>query len=383
VGAPTLKNVQSSANGARRLRLAGRSSALRRRGGAAAPAWYGTCGSDGAMLPLLRIAASSPVPAHRALMARVLASTRLDRGESDPDGFAPSWSEACLAVTVARWAGDEYDLLALDDEVWRCIGRHGRCELRLVDDGAEPDRLAEGALQLALRFQRFDPSTNPASATPFFQQILAAHEAMFDRRLPLVAAEHDHALDTWRWVLRLEPHASLSLQLAALLHDVESPDTGPSANGGRPDDYLGSKRAEAEASARAVVGILESLSTPPPLVERTRALIAEHEGCASSEPREPAATLLANADALSFFSLGAAGFARHFGLAHAARKVAHGVRRLDVEGHSWLGRLKLPRTIRALVFETLAEQSGAPAAPPVSVDAGRAREAAFAAEPRP
>jgi hypothetical protein len=335
------------------------------------------------MLPLLRIAASSPVPAHRALLARVLASTRLDRNESDPDGFAPAWSEACIAVTAARWAGDEYDLLALDDEVWRCIGRHGRCELRLVDDGAELDRLAESALQLALRFQRFDPSTNPASATPFFQQILAAHEAMFDRRLPLVAAEHDHALDTWRWVLRLEPHASLSLQLAALLHDVESPDAGRPSD--RPDetrDYVGFKRAEAEASSRTVVGILESLSTPPPLVDRTRALIAEHEGRASTEPREPAATLLANADALSFFSLGAAGFARHFGLAHTARKVAHGVRRLDVEGHSWLGRLKLPRTIRALVFEALAEQSST-AAPPVSVDAVRAREAAFAAEPRP
>ena len=332
------------------------------------------------MLPLLRIAASSPVPAHRALMARVLASTRLDRGESDPDGFAPSWSEARIAVTAARWAGDEYDLLALDDEVWRCIGRHGRCELRIVDDGAELDRLAESALQLALRFQRFDTSTNPASATPFFQQILAAHEAMFDRRRPLVAAEHDHALDTWRWVLRLEPHASLSLQLAALLHDIESPDAGRSVD--RPDearDYLGSKRAEAEASAGAVVGILESLSTPPPLVERTRALIAEHEGRASDEPREPATTLLANADALSFFSLGAPGFARHFGLAHAARKVGHGVRRLDVEGHSWLGRLKLPRTIRALVFETLAEPSVAPV---VAVDT-RAREAAFAAEPRP
>ncbi|HVU50097.1 MAG TPA: hypothetical protein VHL80_05395 [Polyangia bacterium] len=321
------------------------------------------------MLPLLRIATSSPVPAHRALLTRVLASTRLDRGEpSDPDGFAPAWSDAAIPVAAARWAGDEYDLLALDDEVWRCIGRRGRCELRLVDDGADLDRLAESALQLALRFQRFDSSTNPASATPFFQQILAAHEAMFDRRLPLVAAEHDHALDTWRWVLRLEPHASLSLQLAALLHDAGA---SPMIRG--PDDDLASRRAEAEASARAVVGMLESLSTPPPLVERTRVLIAAHEGTASSEPREPAAALLANADALSFFSLGAAGFARHFGLARTARAVAHGLRRLDVEGHSWLARLKLPRTIRALVLEALAEESAAP----------RPREAAFAAEPRP
>ena len=97
------------------------------------------------MLPHLRIAASSPVPTHRALLARVLASTRLDRGDSDPEAFAPLWSDAAIAVTVGRWAGDEYDLLALDDEVWRCFGRHGRCELRIVDDGAELDRLTESA----------------------------------------------------------------------------------------------------------------------------------------------------------------------------------------------------------------------------------------------
>ena len=335
-------------------------------------------------MPLLRIAASSPIPAHRALLARVLASARLDRGESDAEGFTPSWSDAALAVTAARWAGDDYDLLALDDEVWRCFGRQGRCEIRIVDDGADLDRLAETALQIAIRFQRFDVSTNPASATPFFQQILAAHEAMFDRRRPLVAADHDHALDTWRWVLRLEPHASLSLQLAALLHDVEGlageaePRVDAAAREGG-HDYAGDKRAEAQAGARVVVTILESLHTPRPLIERTRALVANHEGETSNEPVEPAASLLANADALSFFSLGAPAFARHFGLTHTARKVAHCVRRLDVEGHSWLARLKLPRTIRALVFEALAEESG----PVPTRDPRPVPEAAFTAEPRP
>jgi len=264
--------------------------------------------------------------------------------------------------------------------VWRCIGRHGRCELRIVDDGAELDRLTDCALQLALRFQRFDASTNPASATPFFQQILAAHEAMFDRRRPLVAADHDHALDTWRWVLRLEPHASLSLQLAALLHDVEGlMSEGEARAGNDATDYVTFKCAQAQAGARVVVNILESLHTPRPLIDRTRTLVAEHEAPPGGEPIEPATALLANADALSFFSLGAAGFARHFGLPHTARKVAHSVRRLDVEGHSWLARLKLPRTIRALVFEALAEESGSPSVPAREVP----RESAFGAAPRP
>jgi hypothetical protein len=333
------------------------------------------------MLPHLRVAASSPVPAHRALLARVLASTRLDRGESDTEGFLPLWSEAAIAVTAGRWAGDEYDLLALDDEVWRCVGRHGRCELRIVDDGADLDRLAEAALQIAIRFQRFDASPNPASATPFFQQILAAHEEMFDRRRPLLAAVHDHALDTWRWVLRLEPHASLSLQLAALLHDLDGHENDPDAwavgSGGADEARRAARASEGE---RVVVNVLESLNTPRPLIERTRALVTELEGAPARRPVEPAVAVLSNADALSFFSLGATGVARHFGLPHTARRVLHGVRRLDVEGHSWLARLKLPRTIRALVFEALAEESGAEAAP---AEAPSAREAAFAAEPPP
>jgi hypothetical protein len=334
------------------------------------------------MLPLLRFAVSSPVPAHRALLARVLASARHDRAESgDADGFAPAWTEAAIPVSVARWAAEDYDLLVLDDEVWRCFGQHGRCELRIVDDGGEPDRLAESALQIAIRFQRFDASTNPASATPFFQQILAAHEAMFDRRRPLVAADHDHALDTWRWVLRLEPHASLSLQLAALLHDVEGMTSeGEARVADGVGDYVGWKQAQAQAGAGVVVRILESLHTPRPLIDRTRALVADHEGAPSSEPVEPATALLANADVLSFFSLGAPGFARHFGLAHTARKVAHTVSRLDVEGHSWLARLKLPRTIRALVFDALAGGNPASHVPEVLP---RPEVPSFTAAPRP
>jgi hypothetical protein len=320
------------------------------------------------MLPNLRIAVTSPVTEHRALMGRVLASTRPDRGEGDAEAFAPAWSDCALPVTASRWVADDYDLLALDDEVWRCFGRHGRCELRIVDDGTDRELLAETALQIAVRFQRFDASTNPASATPFFQQILAAHEEKFDRRRPLAAAAHDHALDTWRWVLRLEPHASLSLQVAALFHEDERVATGA-------DPRL-------EEALRPFVSILESLQTPKPLIERARSLIAEHRAGPSNEPVEPAVALLSNAAALSFFSLGAPAFASHFGPAHAARKVSAGLRRLDIEGHSWLARLKLTQTIRALVFDSIGEARGGPVLAASELSPGP-EIVSFTAEPRP
>lgn len=309
------------------------------------------------MLPAFRLAVSSPVPGHRTLVGRVLTSARFDR-EGDPEGFGPVWSDAAIPVTVTRWAADDYDLLALDDEVWRSLGRHGRCELRIVDDGASPEQLSESALQIAIRFQRFDVTPNPASATPFFQQILAAHEAMFDRRRALVAADHDHALDTWRWILRLEPHASLSMQLAALFHDIERLASESDARGeGGVRDYVAFKRAHAEEGGRIVARLLTSLNTPQPLVERTQALVAAHELAPGGDPVEPPVALLANADALSFLSLGAPGFARLFGPEPTARKIAYTLRRLDDTGLAWLTRLKLPRTIHAAVSEALAAES--------------------------
>jgi hypothetical protein len=285
----------------------------------------------------LRLAASSPVPAHRALLGRVLASARLGRGDGDPEAFAPEWADAAVPVPASRWAADDFDLLNLDDEVCRCLAGQGRCELRVVDDGIDADRLAESALQVAIRYQRFDTSPNPASATPFFQQILVAHERLFERTRPASSAERDRALDTWRWLLRLEPHAGLSLQLAALF------------NG---------------ASVDSVAGVLESLQTPPQLIERARMLVEGQD----QEPRrggeEPAVALLADADALSFFSLEAPQFATCFPPAHTAIKVTACARRLDDEGRVWLARVKLTRAVRSLLREVRSDDTVPRAAAP-------------------
>ena len=170
-------------------------------------------------------------------------------------------------------------------------------------------------------------------------------------------------------MLRLEPHASLSLQVAALFHEDERPAVGA-------DPRL-------DEAPRPFVSILESLQTPRPLIERARSLIAEHRAGPPNEPVEPAVALLANADALSFFSLGAPGFARHFGPAHAARKVAASLRRLDIEGHSWLARLKLTRTIRALVFDSIGEARGGPVLAAGELSPGPEELVAIPAEPLP
>jgi hypothetical protein len=313
------------------------------------------------MLPPLRIAVASSSAACRALLASGLRAARLGAEDADDQAFAPAWQASTVEVAVARWASDDFDILTLDDEVWRCFERHGRCELRITGAAGEREGLAESALQIALRYQRFDGATNPASATPLFRQVLTAHERLHDRRRPLGAADHDHALDTWRWLLRLEPAAGLSLQVAALFHDVQRGDTEATHLDVHTHD-----------SARVVVSLLESLHAPREIVEHTRALVAAHDGGRVAPDLATEAALLANVDALSFFSLNAPAFAKYYGPAHAARKVAFTVGRLDGAGRAWLSRLKLPGAFRALIREALAQPPVAAAhqPPPAAFDLG-------------
>jgi hypothetical protein len=308
------------------------------------------------MLPPFRIALRSAVPSQRVRMARALAEANPDRDARDVDALSPLWPEDALTLSAAAWASDEFDLLALDDLIWHRLTRRGRCELQLVDDQLDPMDLTDVAWQLATRFQRFERGTNPASGTPFFRQILEAHARLYNRRRPLLAADHDHALDTWRWLLRLEPHAGLSLQLAALFHDIErlgsEADRKDERNAG---DRAAFERTHAAVGGRMAASVLDSLRAPPTVITRTRTLISRHadpvgDGVGDAGVDADAA-LLASADALSFFSLSAPAFAHHYGDELLAHKVAHGLVRLTAPARELLRRLKVPGEVRLLIAQ--------------------------------
>ena len=228
------------------------------------------------MLPSFRLAVSSPVAAHRALVGRVLTSARLDRGDGDPDAFAPAWSDGAIAVTTARWAGDDYDLLALDDEVWRSFGRHGRCEVRIVDDGAEPERLAESALQMAVcvpALRRLDEpglgdAVLPADPRRARGDVRSSPAARRGRSRP--RARH----------VALGAAARAAREPLAAAGGALPRRRAPLGRGRRSRSRTactttsaGSRRTPRPGRASSS-SILESLSTPRPLVERTQALVA-------------------------------------------------------------------------------------------------------------
>jgi hypothetical protein len=240
-----------------------------------------------------------------------------------------------VVVPLSRWEAADLDPTALDDVVAETITETGTFALRIVDSGQ--GALLREATQVITRCQRHLSGRNAHSATPFFDAVLAHHRTLHDLGKPLVAADYDHARDTWRWILRLAPDASAALQMAALFHDVERLVSESERRiEQHAADYQAFKDAHAAAGARLTAAALVGLGAPPHLVARVADLVATHERPAGDEEK----ALLNEADALSFFSLNAPGFARYYGPVHTARKVAYTLARLTPRGRQALGEIR-------------------------------------------
>lgn len=234
-----------------------------------------------------------------------------------------------------EWDDPDADLLTFDRLVHH-LELDGPFDLRV--EVARPH-------QVLLRFQRLWPWTNAASETEAFRRFFARHTALHDLSLPLVRADLDHAHDTWQWVLRLQPEASLEVQLAALLHDIERLESEARARiEQHAPDYQAFKDAHAERGALWAAGLLADLFDPG-VVGRVATLVADHERAGGSQDR----ALLGDADALSFFALNSAGYLAWFGPEQTRRKVAWTWERLSPGARPWLGHARLPRAVRALV----------------------------------
>lgn len=283
-------------------------------------------------------AAATPAP---LLLWHPDVAMRLAAGaEPAPGGPAP-----VLSLSIDEWRRDDFDLLGFDDLVWRHLARWGRCAVHFLPSRISGTTQRRTAAQVAIRYQRF------TGIAPLNDRHLAslfvAHARLHDRSKPLVAADHDHALDTWAWVMRLHPAAPLPLQLAALFHDIERLHSESEHRIEQyAADYATFKAAHAVAGAAIVYDVLRGLGVADVVADRTRCLVARHEfgGEANAE-----AVVLTDADALSFFSLNASGFLRYYGRGHTARKVAYTLARLSGYGRRQLARIKLARDVRVLM----------------------------------
>jgi Domain of unknown function (DUF4202) len=191
---------------------------------------------------------------------------------------------------------------------------------------------------------------NAASASTVFDRILYRHMGLHDLDEPRVKAEHDHALDTWQWVLELDAEAGLAVQVAALFHDVERLDAEASARVElRAPDYQTFKDNHALQSALVAARTLVGSGLSPLEVVHVTDLVAGHE---RPQARGEAA-LLADADVLSFFSSSIQGFLRCHGPAPTQLKIAWSLRRLHPRAAPMIERIRFDREVALLVAAEL------------------------------
>lgn len=273
-------------------------------------------------------------------------------------GTASAGSSAAVRLDARDWNRGAIDPLRLDERVDR-LAAGGAFHLVLA--GA-PGELRRARGEVALRCQRWKGRRNRSSMGEGFGRILRRHRAIHDLDLPLVRADYRHALDAWQWILRLDPGASLAVQIAALFHDVErlasEPEERPERGGGGGEVYSRTKARHARASAAVAREALAELPVPPGTARAAVELIAAHdrpggvEGLArdrSGRPGEGELALLEDADALSFLTLNAIGYRAYHGHERAARKTAWTLRRLSRRGWRHLGGASLDPDVAALV----------------------------------
>jgi uncharacterized protein DUF4202 len=271
-------------------------------------AWAQSCASD----EPVAVAASEPM---WALQCEFPTVTWALMGLPPGDAFIiPERGWRASAANLDHW--DRAVLELSDQPRWLVV--------QAEDDGAT---LSQTARQILTRYQRLVPRTNAASSGAVFQRVLSGHRALHDLSVASVRADHDHALDVWQWILRLSPGASLALQLAALFHDVAR--LLPVAD--RRDEPRESDAASFEGAHAGVdlaVRVLEGCGIDTQTSSEVASLIFQH-AVSRGAAHSPDAVLLADADALSFFSLDSPGFADCHGREQTWKKVRHTLGRMS------------------------------------------------------
>ena len=171
--------------------------------------------------------------------------------------------------------------IVVDDYVWRGAFDLGSLDEKIEHAGPTASISVRGhdvtglACEVMTRYQRFLGRRNRASATPLFDGVLRAHAGLHDVSLPLAKADLEHAVDTWQWILRLEPEAGLPLQIAALFHDIERLESEPRERiEHRAPEHQSSKDVRSKIVSARAFALLEGVGVSADDGARARDLIS-------------------------------------------------------------------------------------------------------------
>jgi hypothetical protein len=291
-----------------------------------------------------------------AVLVREFPGVALDIERQPPQADTP-----LPTFDLARWNDANVDFEPFDTHV-EDITRRGPATIVL-----RGERLAcvRAAQEMLTRWQRLLGRRNTGSRTRAFDDLLARFGALHDLEKPPVRADYRHALDTWQWTLRLAPDVPASVQIAALLHDIERLESEADARvepGGREAarapvlparepplavNYAAFKAEHAQRSARIALEVARASGFDAATCARAARLVETHE----STGAEPDRALLNDADALSFFSQTSSDHLDCFGTAHTRRKIAFSLGRMSAGARARLETVRLRADVARLLCE--------------------------------
>jgi hypothetical protein len=256
-------------------------------------------------------------------------------------------------IEIARWNDRRHDFWPFDGHVEDLAGRG---PVTLVVRGSH-EEACRAAHEMLTRWQRLLDRRNAASRLPEFGALLVRLRALHDLSKPLVRADWNHALDTWQWMLRLQPSASGAAQMAALMHDIERLESEADVRVEHlAPNYASFKNNHAARGAQMVRAILDACGVGGAAADRVASLVAGHE----RPDRDPERALLNDADALSFFSQNSAGYLDYFGVEQARRKIAYSLERMGRGALARLTDIRMRADVACLVDEVRSGQAAAP-----------------------
>ena len=132
-----------------------------------------------------------------------------------------------------------------------------------------------------------------------------------------------HAQNTLEWLLKLESKADLSLQLAALAHDIDRADGKTKVERSDYKDYDSFKYAHAHHGAEILRRILEECKVEQSIIEESCRLVCLHE--IGGDRRS---NLLMYADSISFFEINLLYYYQREGWQETLRRSIWGYKRL-------------------------------------------------------
>jgi len=198
-----------------------------------------------------------------------------------------------VRVSLHDWSHPAADVLSFDRLLESMQREREFCVVLWCTDWLAG---AQSAVELLNRYQRWLPLPSGSVVPPELETALLVYHQLFPQHDAVARERHEAGVDTWHWLLRLTPAASL--QLAALFHDL-------------------------------ALGKLETVLQPLGLDRRSMLRTVELALFYDEPARDPELAQLRSARSLSFLSLESWRFLRRYGAREARAKAEQLLVNLD------------------------------------------------------